>query len=84
MLGYIPKLLKKLQHVTPTIPQYSLNPSPHITYSAKVQFTKGEDKLPLLDNKGIKLIQSIVRVALYISCILEMTILVICSDLYIQ
>ena len=66
------------------MPQYSLNPSPHITYRAKVQFVKGEDKTRPLDSKGIELIQSIVRAVLYIACILEMIVLVTCNDLGIQ
>jgi len=56
MPGYIPKLLHKLNHTKPTTPQYSPNPSPLITYGAKVQFAKGEDTSPPLDTKGVKLI----------------------------
>jgi len=81
MPGYIPKLLKKLQHITPTLPQYSPNPSPHITYVAKVQFAKGEYKTPPFNSKCIKLIQSIVVAVLYITCILEIIVLVTCNDL---
>ena len=81
MPGYIPKLLKMLQHITLTLPQYSSNSSLHITYKAKVQFTKGEDKMPPLDSKGIKLIQSIIGAVLYITCILEMIVLGTCNDL---
>ena len=84
MPGYIPNLLKKLNHVTPSIPQFSPNPTPHITYRTKVQLAKGEDTSPLLDSKGIKLIQSIIGATLYIARILDMTLLVTCNDIGIQ
>ena len=84
MPGYIPKLLNKLKHIAPSLPQYSPNPSPHITYGAKVQLAKGEDTSPPLDGKGITLIQSIVGATLYIARILEMTLLVTCNNIGIQ
>ena len=84
MPRYIPKLLKKLNHVTPSIPQFSPNPALHITYGTKVQLAKGEDTSPPLDSKGIKLIQSIVGATLYIARIRDMTLLVTCNDIGIQ
>ena len=84
MPGYIPKLLDKLKHLQPSLPQYSPNPAPHITYGTKVQLAKEVDKSPPLDEQGIKLIQSIVGATLYIARILEMTLLVTCNDIGIQ
>jgi len=84
MPGYIPKLLNKLKHIAPSTPQFSPNPSPHITYGAKIQLAKDEDTSPPLDSKGIKLIQSIVGATLYIARILDMTLLVTCNDIGIQ
>ena len=84
MPGCIPKLLQRLKHAVPSTPQFSPNPSPHITHGTKVQFAKGEDKSPLLDGDGIKLVQSIVGATLYIARILDMTLLVTCNDIGIQ
>ena len=84
MPGYIPKLLDKLKHLQPSLPQYSPNPAPHITYGTKVQLAKEVDKSPPLDEQGIKLIQSIIGATLYIARILEMTLLVTCNDIGIQ
>ena len=84
MPGYVPKLLQRLKHIVPSTPQFSPNPSPHVTHGTKVQFAKGEDTSPLLDGDGIKLVQSIVGATLYIARILEMTLLVTCNDIGIQ
>ena len=84
MSGYIPKLLNQLKHITPSTPQFSPNPFPHIAYGAKVQLTKGDDTSPPLESNSIKLVQSIVGATLYIAWILDMTLLVTCNDIGIQ
>ena len=81
MLGYAPKLLNKLKHIQPLLPQCSPNPTPHITCGAKVQLAKDVDKSPPLEKQGIKLVQSIVGATLCIARILEMTLLVTCNDI---
>jgi len=84
MPDYIPKLLQRLQHETPSTPQHSPHPAPNITYGSKIQLAKTDDHSPKLDDKGIKLIQSIIGAALYIGRLLDMTILVACNEIAIQ
>ena len=84
MLGYILKLLKQLQYSIPTTPQYSPNLAPNINYGTKVQLATKEDTSPKLDKNGIKLIQSIRGAALYIACMIDITLLVTCNDIGIQ
>ena len=43
-----------------------------------------DNNSPKLDDKGIKLIQSIIGAALYIARMIDMTELVTCNDLGIQ
>jgi hypothetical protein len=83
MPGYIPKLLKRLQHPTPSKPQYS----PHDHYPIKFP-KKGEQQLtPIPDTsdslspKEITHIQSIVGALLYYGRALDNTILPALDDI---
>ena len=59
MPGYITKALQNFQNPATKKPQYS----PHVwfnpTYGKKVQYALPPEKLPVLDKKGTKRVQSI-------------------------
>ena len=61
MPGYYPSILKRLNHQLPNVPQYSPHPAPHVTYGKAIQYASN-DTSPLLDGKGIKLVQSVLGV----------------------
>ena len=60
MDGYTDKILIKYNHTMPTKPQLSLHRHREIVYGAKEQLTPAEDKIPALDDAGIKHVQAIV------------------------
>ena len=66
MPGYISKLLDRLKHAMPSIPQHSPNLVPYAAHGSKMQLAKEEDSSPILDAKDIKLIESVVGAALHI------------------
>jgi len=81
MPGYIPKLLKKLNHQLPTKPQYSPHPAPTITYGIKLQQALKDDDSPILNQSGNNLVRSIVGAALFIGRFIDMTLLVACNEI---
>ena len=76
MPKYIRKLLDRLKHPSPNIPEYS----PHEHYAIKftkegeTQLTNVLDSTPILDKKQTKRIQSIVGALLYYGRSIDNTI----------
>ena len=66
MDGYILDLRNKYQHMNPKKPQYSPHKHRPINYGATQQLVQPTDTIPLLNEKGIKRIQGIVEVLLYV------------------
>ena len=60
MNGYHEKLLIKYNHTRLTKPQLSPHRHQEIVYGATEQLTPAEDKIPALDDAGIKHVQAIV------------------------
>ena len=83
MPGYIPKLLQRLQHPTPSRPEYSPHDHAPIKFPKKGerQLTPLPDDSHLLDPKDTKRVQSIVGALLYYGRSLDNTILPALNDI---
>ena len=75
MVDYIIMALKQLQHIFPSKPELSPNEWTKPVYGQKRQCAKSVDKSPLLDEKGIKIVQHVVGIFLYYSCAIDNTVL---------
>ena len=78
MPGYINSLLHRLQHTTPTRPEYSPHDYTPFTYTKKNErqlATAPDLSAPITDTKEIKRIQSIIGSLLYYGRSLDNTIL---------
>jgi len=75
MPEYIPNVLHKLKHPTPTKPQHSPHPWTRPTYGAKVQLAQEEDQAPILNPQDTKFIQSVTGSLLYYARAVDPTIL---------
>ena len=73
--GYYPAILQRFNYPIPSKPQYNPHPAPQVSYGSNIQYTK-IDKSPKLDDKGIKMVQSIVGSILYSARLINNTILV--------
>ena len=83
MPGYIPKLLKRLQHEPPSRPEYSPHDHSPIVFPKKGerQFTPLSDDSPHLSPVETKKVQSIVGALLYYGRALDNTILPALNDI---
>jgi hypothetical protein len=81
MPSYIEKALKHFQHPPPIAPQDQ--PYQHVKkmYGAKVQQANPLNTSPLLDKAGIKFIQEVTRVFLYLAQAVDSTMLTALSSL---
>ena len=77
MPTYIPQLLQRLLHPTPSRPQYSPHDYIPVKYSSKGdhQYIQKPDTTAHLDKKGIKYVQSAIGGLLYYARALDNTIL---------
>ena len=81
MPGYITKLLHKLQHQIKKSPQYT----PYIwnppKFGTKRQYAQEASKLPVLDKKDIKYVQTVVGSLLYYSRAIDPTMLTALNEI---
>jgi len=81
MPNYIKALLKKLKHTPPARPVHAPHKWSEPAYGQKIQYAKPADSSPLLNEKGIRRIQSIVGSCLYYGRAMDGTILTSLNDI---
>ena len=81
MIGYVKKLLHKLQHKIPFTQEHN----PHIwtapKYGTKVQYAPNVNNLPIVSKDRIKRIQTIIGSLLYYARAIDHTILMALNDI---
>jgi hypothetical protein len=78
---YVEKVLKQFQHPPPIVLQYQLHQHVKKTYGAKDQHANLPDDSPPLDKAGMKFIQEVTGVFLYLAQAVDSTILTTLSAL---
>ena len=81
MPNYIKALLKNLKHTPPAKPVHAPHKWLEPAYGQKKQYAKPADSSPLLNEKGIRRIQSIVGSCLYYGRAVDGTILTALNDI---
>ena len=84
MPGYIQKVLEKLQHPPPDIPEYTPHKAKSIQYGSKIQMAKMEDTIPRLAKEGITRIQQIIGALLFYLQAVHYTMLVALSSILLE
>ena len=80
MPGYVEKTLKRLQHVKPSVPQYSPHKWTKPSYGSKLQMAP-VDTSQKLKKPGIKHVQSVVGSFLYYARAIDATMLPALNDI---
>eukprot|EP00957_Ditylum_brightwellii_P076713 5830837-Ditylum_brightwellii.AAC.1 len=84
MPDYVCKALKKFKHTKLTHPQYAPHRWNQLAYGQKVQHAVQPNPSDLLDPKGKRLLQLIVRTLLYYARVVDLTILATLNDIGTQ
>ena len=84
MTRYFAKALQKFQHYKPTKPQHSPFQNTKIDYGAKKKYATQSSKAPLLDKKGKRFIQQVCGKLLFLSHVVDSTLLCPISTIAFQ
>ena len=79
--NYVKELLKKLKHTSPLKPVHTSHKWSEPEYGKKIQYVKYYNTSPLLNQKGIRIIQQIVGSYLYYRRAMDSTILTALNDI---
>ena len=80
MPGYIPDLLKAVKHTPSKKFQCSPHPVLEIICGAKTQLVLENDHSPILDNKNNTPVRSIIGSVLFLSRMLDSSLLISCNE----